>query len=149
MIYFEEYKEESFMNATIVLEFNRDISYGKDFISPGSFTIITKEGKRKQFDFIKASHGRYINKPNCTKIDLYGVDPDYQDGADVTITDIMKLDKFEEIFINISDKDDLEFVAIDSFSFEGKTRSGKWIYYKLTEDQLKQANQEVYLQYEK
>ncbi len=84
---------------------NRPVDFDEDYISPGSFTIVLRNGEKRQFDFC-ISEQSYIDKEDKTKTYVKCIDLDktYEDGNKLMLSDFANIDHIEEIFIGISCK---------------------------------------------
>ncbi len=127
------------MRATLNIKFNRSLDLsrnGKDYISPGSYTIVLKDGTKKQFDFTESNAGTDVEDDTIYSVDLKEVDRDYEDGNTLTIDDIKNIDHFEEIFIGYSDETGqnrpLEAVEIIDFIFSDY--NGEFIYVEIPKE---------------
>ena len=104
------------MRAALGLKWDRSVK-GK-FISPGSYTIVLKDGKRKQFDFLLSESGVDSDDESRWEAILSDLDTSYEDGSSLTIDDIINIDHIEEIYIGVNEDMDAKVVSLDYFDFE-------------------------------
>ena len=72
------------------------------YISPGSYTFVLRDGSRRQFDFLDTE--LYISKiENSVCFVLKNIDETYEDGNKITLEDIENIDHIEEIFLSFCD----------------------------------------------
>ena len=132
------------MEINIKMKFDRDIVLGVDYISPGSYTIITKDGEHKQFDFCRSALSAYSDHTvliNCSELDEEYSDP-------VCIEDIENMKEFEEFFVGIgSESNDITLESIEKISFEGPTKMEGWKKLELSPELLKSANDKLEVDY--
>ena len=132
------------MEINIKMKFDRNVIVGKDYISPGSYTIITKDGEHKQFDFCEVAMSVYSDKTaefNCSQIDEEYSDP-------ICIEDIENMKEFEEFFVGIgNESNDITLESIEKVSFEGPTKLESWKKVELSPELLKSANDKLEVDY--
>lgn len=109
------------MRANLKIGFDRPVS-DQEQVSPGSFTIILKNGEKRQFDFIESAGGRDPEDGSIYECEFRGLDIDYEDGSRLTVKELRNVDKVEEIYISIyreSDEKDFEPLKVTKiFSFD-------------------------------
>lgn len=130
------------MRATLDIKFNRPLEElgRKDYISPGSYTIVLKDGTKKQFDFESSSAGTDIDDPSIYEVDLRGIDETYEDGNSLTIEDIKNIDHFEEIFIGYSDETGenrpLDVVEVLDFCFSDFDENDNYVCVEVPKEKM-------------
>lgn len=90
----------------IYLEFrwNRPVDFDEDYISPGSFTIVLRNGEKRQFDFCMNEQGHIDEDRSKTYVKCMDLDSTYEDGDKLLLSDLANIDHIEEIFIGVSNE---------------------------------------------
>ena len=85
-------------------KWNSDVDFKYDYISPGSFSIVLRNGDKRQFDFCMNSQGHIDDDDKSkTYVECRDLDVTYEDGDKLQLSDFADIDHIEEIFIGASD----------------------------------------------
>ncbi len=91
------------MRMGLRVRFSRPINK-KDFLSFGSYTVLLSDGSEKQFDFEQSESGPDSSDNTIYEVLARGIDQEYEDGKDITVELLRKIQEISEIFIGYSDE---------------------------------------------
>lgn len=84
-------------------KWNREVDFEKDYISPGSFTIVLRNGDIRHFDFQMNEQGHIDDDKTKTYVQCRDLDITYDDGEKLHLCEFADIEHIEEIFIGVSD----------------------------------------------